>query len=173
MLHIITGLPGSGKSEVAKYLARKLDAVVINTDDVRDSLFPHEKRNEIGDFTPEQLRQVYSSLGPIAFYVTKVNPRKHFIIEGTFRLDSQRQNVISEMEKLKHPYSVVLVEVDEKEARRRIQERFDLGKAESTVAEYLEIKKVYERPKKAYIINNSGTLKDLHKKLREYILSFK
>ena len=69
MLHIVTGLPGSGKTEVSKYLARKLNAVVINTDEIRDKLFPHEGRNEIGDFTPEQLKQVYSSLGQLSFTI--------------------------------------------------------------------------------------------------------
>ncbi|HJY98898.1 MAG TPA: ATP-binding protein [Patescibacteria group bacterium] len=173
MLHIVTGLPGSGKTEISKYLARKLNAIVINTDKVRDSMFPHQGRNEIGDFTPEQLRQVYSALKPISFYIAKVNPRKHFIIEGTFRLDSQRQNLINEMKKLKHHYKVIFVEVDDEEAKKRIQERFNSGKAKSTVAEYLEIKKIYERPKNAYTINNSGKLKDLYKKLREYTRSLK
>ncbi len=173
MLHIVTGLPGGGKSEVTKYLANKLGAIVINTDELRDKLFPTEGRDEVGDFTPEQLGQVYSSLRPVAFYIVKANPKKHFIMEGTFRLNSQRQNVIDEMKKLKHPYSVILVEVDEEEAKRRIQERFDSGRSESTVVSYLKIKKIYEKPRNAYVVNNSGSLKDLYKKLSEYIGSLK
>lgn len=77
MLHIITGLPGSGKSEASRYLAKKLDAVIINTDELRDLLFPQENRTDIGDFTPRQLKWVYRVLLPIAHYVVQVHPKTY------------------------------------------------------------------------------------------------
>jgi len=58
MLYLVFGISGSGKTTVSKYLSDKLDALIINTDNLHSILFPHGERTETGDFTPEQLKEI-------------------------------------------------------------------------------------------------------------------
>lgn len=169
MLHLITGLPGAGKTVVAEYLEKKLPAARINTDEIFTKLYPNEKPPDNGDYTSEQLSVMYVSLRPVAYYLATIAPKRHFIMEGTFRKKSQRDNITDELDKIKHPYQIILVEVDDKILIDRIQKRFEAGESHSTVEAYQEIKRIYEKPEKVYSIENSGTLKDLHERLDKYI----
>lgn len=173
MLHIVMGLPGTGKTSVTKYLEEKLPAISINTDVLHSKLFPSGERTETGDFTPEQLKQIYATLRPLAYYLAKIAPDRHFIMEGTFRKAEQREGVIEEMENMKHPYKILLVETNDDEASKRIQGRFDRGEDPSTVEDYFKIKEVFEKPSNAYMIDNSTTLEELYKKIDEYIENIK
>ncbi|HDH91341.1 MAG TPA: hypothetical protein ENF38_00140, partial [Candidatus Aenigmarchaeota archaeon] len=35
MLIVVCGLPGTGKSTIARYLSKKLDAIILSTDRIR------------------------------------------------------------------------------------------------------------------------------------------
>ena len=52
----ITGLPGSGKSTIAKELAKKIDAEILRLDEFRKKLVPNPK------FTYEERTFVYTKL---------------------------------------------------------------------------------------------------------------
>lgn len=165
------GLSGTGKTVAAKYLEKKLPAVRINTDTIHSKMFPDGERTETGDFTPEQLKNIYAMLRPLIYYLAKIAPDKHFIIEGAFREEKQRQNLTREMKVIKHPYSIVYIEAGDNVTKQRINKRFKEG-APDTVEDYEKMKKVYEYPKSTknlHKIDNSGSLKEFYRRLDIYI----
>ena len=168
MIHIVMGLPGVGKTVAAKYLTRKLSGIRINTDDLHGRLYP-VKEYVNGDFPPDRLEQIYNTIGVLAFYLQKANPSKHYFFEGSFRYKKQREVVINQVADKRQP-KILLIEVnDEGEIKKRITKRHRQG-APSTYEVYLEVKSGFEKPEKKVItIDNSGSLRDLHKKLDNYI----
>jgi predicted kinase len=170
MIHIVMGISGSGKTTAAKYLARKLNAEVINTDTLHGLLFPNGERTETGDFTPEQLAEIYRSLRPLAYYLSKIAPDRHIVFEGNFRFKAQREFITEMMESEKLPYKVLFVELgDEGIAEQRITNRHLTEGAPDTFEDYLKIKQIYEKPDNAHKIDNSGNLSSFEQKLDEYI----
>ncbi|SRR5258708_4022219 len=168
MIHIVCGLSGNGKTEFAKILKQKLKGIVINTDDVYVRMFPDKKYTETGDFLPGRLEQIYNALGPIAYYL-QILYDGNYIFEGNFRYKAQRDHLINQVGK--ENSNIVFVEVkNEEEIKRRIDERYKNG-APDTFEDYLKIKKVYERPDEAYLIDNSGDIKDLEKEVDRYVKS--
>ncbi|MBL8014743.1 MAG: ATP-binding protein [Candidatus Doudnabacteria bacterium] len=171
MLHIIMGLPGSGKSTATKLLAERLHAEVINTDILHGLLFPQGERTETGDFTPEQLAEIYRSMRPLAYYLSKVAPESHIIFEGSFRFKSQRDFITQLLIENGIKYQILLLELDEKIAEERITNRHEKEGAPDTFEDYLKIKSVFERPTAAFEIDNTGKVEDLAKHLDDYIES--
>lgn len=164
------GISGSGKTTASKYLAKNLNAEVINTDILHSLLFPNGERTETGDFTPEQLAEIYRSLRPLAYYLSKVAPGKHIVFEGNFRFKKQRDFIVEMMEKEKLSYKILFIELGNDEiAEQRITNRHINEGAPDTFEDYLKIKQVYEKPDNAYRIDNSGDLRDFEQKLEEYI----
>lgn len=163
------GLPGSGKTEVAKCLEKKLNGVRINTDDLYIHLYPDKKYID-GDFPPGRLEQVYNTLGALAFYLDKANPNKDYIFEGSFRYQAQREHIVNQFEN-KCKVKTILVEIsDEKKVERRITKRHAEG-APDTYEDYLKVKEAFEKPNDTgiFVLNNSGSLEDLNQKLDLYV----
>jgi predicted kinase len=169
MIYIVMGLPGSGKTEATKYLQKKLNAIVVNTDELRTKLFPAAVNTKTGDFTPEQLKQVYKALRPIIFYLVKAAPEKHYILEGSFRYEAQRTNIIAELDALHQPHCLLFIEIKTDVAKKRMEYRHLHEGAPDVFEEHLDQLKVFERPKKAKIIDNSSTRDELYKKLDMYL----
>jgi predicted kinase len=142
MFYLVFGISGSGKSTISKYLSKKLDAEIINTDNLHSLLFPIGERTETGDFTPEQLQEIYRGLRPLVHYISKIASDKNFIVEGNFRFKSQREFVIQKLKENNMPYKMIFVELkNEEEAKRRIDNRHFNEGAPDTFEDYLKIKK--------------------------------
>lgn len=170
MIHIVMGISGSGKTTASKYLAQKLNAEIINTDILHSLLFPNGERTETGDFTPEQLAEIYRCLRPLAYYLSKVAPDKHIIFEGNFRFKSQRDFIIEMMEEENLSYKILYVELGSDDvAEKRITNRHLNEGAPDMFEDYLKIKQVYEKPDNAYFVDNSGDIASFEKKLETYI----
>ncbi|MBL8824794.1 MAG: ATP-binding protein [Planctomycetia bacterium] len=80
------GLPGTGKSTLAKALCKSLNAVLLNKDDIRAALFASENIEYSGqqnDFCMDILYQ-------LAVFHAERNPDRHIIIDGrTFSKSEQ------------------------------------------------------------------------------------
>jgi predicted kinase len=169
MIHIVCGIPGTGKSTVTHYLAKKLDAEVVNTDSVHALLYPKGAHTANGDFTPESLDTVYRSIPLLAYYLAKVASDIDIIIEGSFRLESQRRAITSVLDKEKIKYALILVEVTNDEVvENRLTERLKTGH-KGDFQNYLDIKEIYEKPENAVIIKNDGTIQELIIQIEQYI----
>lgn len=77
-LVVMTGLPGTGKSAVARAIAAPLDAIVIDKDVVRAALFPAE---EI-EYTTEQDDFVVKLMLETAGYLFGRHPQRPVILDG-------------------------------------------------------------------------------------------
>ncbi len=171
LIHIVTGLPGSGKTKVAKIIARSVNGLLINTDDVRNILFARDGFTGAFDFTPNQLEVIYKVLPVVMTYVTEVAPSKDIVFDGTFRLNEQRETVRRAANKLNREVSVVVVSADERDIKDRIDHRHTAEGHQATFETYLKVRGVYEIPIDAWAIDNSGKLADLAQKVYVYLQS--
>jgi predicted kinase len=78
VLIAMAGLPGTGKSTLARRLAQELPAIVLDKDAVRAALFPP---SEIEYSTPQDDLCVDVML-QVAGYVLSKDPHKHVILDG-------------------------------------------------------------------------------------------
>ena len=78
----ITGLPGSGKSTIAKELAKKINAEILRLDKFRTELIPNPK------FTNEERSFVYEKLAEKGFELSK---KKNVIFDATDNLNIGRK----------------------------------------------------------------------------------
>jgi len=76
MLILVCGLPATGKSNLARNLARKLKAQVLNTDVVRKDLIKKPT------YTDDEKELVYKVTFLIARYL--ILNRRNVVIDGTF-----------------------------------------------------------------------------------------
>lgn len=165
MFFLISGLPGSGKSSCAELLANKIDATIINTDYVRDQLFPNKETTKTGDFTAEQISIIYRCLCLLANYLASNTKNKHFIFEGTFRSASQRDAVKNEIINSNQKCYIIHIAADELCVKQRITERFEKGIHAAQFMTYMDVKLVYEEPLQSIFIENSGSIDDLSSKI--------
>jgi predicted kinase len=91
MIVIMAGLPGTGKSTLARALAQRLPAVVLDKDSIRASLFPPayvEYSRSQDDFCQEIMLKT-------AAYLLSKNADLHILLDGrTFSRHYQRDGVV-------------------------------------------------------------------------------
>ena len=135
MLVIICGLPGIGKTTLAKEISPLLDAVVLSTDKIRKELFPKPT------YEKAERELVYEVMTLVAKYLLKA--RKNCILDGTFNKEKSRKEVIKKLGL--SPSQVYIVECSCPE--NTIISRLKLGKREwsdADVGVYKKMKKIYE-----------------------------
>jgi predicted kinase len=117
MLIIMAGLPGAGKSTVARELAGRLAAVILNKDTARHSLFPPE----LVEYSNNQDDFVIDLLLRTAEYIWGKDPKKTVILDGrTFSRAAQRQHVIEFAEGAKQPWRIVECVCEDDVAKARL-----------------------------------------------------
>jgi predicted kinase len=117
MLILMAGLPGTGKTYVAKKLAPLLNAVILSKDTVRHALFPPE----LIEYSTEQDDFVVEVLLQTAEYIWKRNRNQILIIDGrTFSQASQRRHVIDFAEKQMQEWRIIECVCDQEMARQRL-----------------------------------------------------
>lgn len=87
MLIVMAGLPGTGKSTLARRLAQELPAIVLDKDAVRAALFPP---SEI-EYSTSQDDLCVDVMLRVAGYILAKDPLKHVILDG--RTFSRRYQV--------------------------------------------------------------------------------
>lgn len=122
MILLLRGLPGSGKSAIARALAPYLNAVVLNKDEVRAALFP-------GSTTEYSTAQDDFVIG-----LMLEAARWHLNKERTVILDGRTYTRLSQIEPIrrfafetKTPLHVLECSCDEATALNRIQADFAAG----------------------------------------------
>ncbi len=92
LLVLIVGLPGTGKSTLAKRLADVFDCTVITTEVVRSQLFNENQIMEDRDFTQEELDITYRAIALLCENLLAAKAR--VIVDGVFRSQSERNKII-------------------------------------------------------------------------------
>jgi predicted kinase len=89
---LFAGLPGTGKSTLAKALAERLGAAVLDKDRVRGALFP----GLLTDYTAEQDQLCMRAMLEAAAYLTERQRAKYIFFDGrTFSTRPQIEEVLS------------------------------------------------------------------------------
>jgi adenylylsulfate kinase len=117
MLIAMAGLPGTGKSTIARALAAALDAVVLDKDEIRAALFPPDGI----EYSREQDDLCVSIMLQIAEFMLRRNPQRAIILDGrTFSQSYQVQAVVRAAEKMKADLAFIECTCSEKTALRRL-----------------------------------------------------
>jgi len=168
LIHLITGIPGSGKSVAAEYLRKKLPApaLELSTDQVREWLF---RTPAWGDFPPEELDAVYRVVPRIVRFAAQAERRGHYIVHGTYRSHAQRSLVAAAAREANQTLQVLWIKTPVEIAAARADKRNrETGKGHHA-ASVRETAGQFEEPRHAVPIDNSGTIAEMRRQLDIYI----
>ena len=88
---LFAGLPGTGKSTLARALAARLDAAILDKDQVRSALFP----GPLTDYTQEQDQVCIRAILEAARYLTERRRAAYIFFDGrTFSTRKQIEEVL-------------------------------------------------------------------------------
>lgn len=123
MIVLMAGLPGTGKSTLARALAARIGGAVLDKDVIRAALFGPfvEYSTEQDDFCQEVMLQA-------AAYLLDKDRARHILLDGrTFSRRYQRQNVIDASTKLQVRWAIIECVCTEATAHRRLAEAQKAG----------------------------------------------
>ncbi len=157
MLLIFAGLPGTGKSTLARALAPRLNATILDKDLVRDAMFGPDGIT----FTTEQDDAVVDAMLRSAAELIGGKPSAIVIIDGrVFSRNSQLKHVTDFAESIRSRWLVVECTCSEDCAKQRLAA--DVGKhiaANRTPELYDRVKERFEPiPEPKLVINTDQAL---------------
>lgn len=133
MLILVCGLPATGKSTVARDIAGKLKAVVLNTDIIRKQLF------ERPTYSNEEKRLVYKVMFLVAEYLLRSD--RNVVLDGTFYKRGLRGRVYDISKRTGSRLAVVECKAPDESIKRRTDRRAR-RKNEPSDADYEIYKKI-------------------------------
>ena len=136
MLYIIRGLPGTGKSTISQFLARKYDAIVLSLDDIRKDFFDVDPGVKDAVFPNEKVDEMYADLFASARNLIKQGI--NVIIDATL----YAKTLVDEARAITPESKLIQIICPEEETLRRIRERF-----ETSGDKYVAGQQVYEHVK--------------------------
>ena len=162
MLILVLGLPGAGKSTVARLLAEALGAETLNSDVVRRELFPVTRTytsQETGAVIKETERRITELL----------KEGKTVVTDALFTKERSRDEYRQLAQELQVPFVLIYVSAPETMTKERMDQRSHAGDAsEATFEYYLNRKPHFEVPSgEHYHIENDGSMEELQQKVGE------
>ncbi len=170
MVHLITGLPGSGKTEIARRLRSLLNGVVVNTDALLRAIQAPQAPTAPPDFSAQELDLVYSILPSVVHQLGAQAPARHIILDGTFRFARYRQAALDAAASDGHRSSVILVTAPDDLIQERLRVRNATGLQRTASNTLAVAREQYEMPEGAYTMpNETNHSKDLDTAVRAYV----
>jgi predicted kinase len=138
MLIIICGLPGSGKSSLARKLRSRLPAAYLNSDVVRKQIFPKPQ------YTENEKKDVYNDIVNQAEKM--LHQGKNVIVDATFYTRKYRQMMIDTAESAGSEHCIIMCTLPEETVKARLEKRMERGKnpSDADYKVYLEMKNKFE-----------------------------
>lgn len=158
VLIAVAGLPGSGKSTVARFLAQAVGGTLLRTDEIRRQLFPQPT------YAPEEGAQVYARLFALAG--EKLGRGESVVLDATFQRASLRQQAQEIARIHAARWRFVLVTAPEPLIRDRISRRrgdasdADFGVYQSMQADFDPVEGACDA------VHNDGDLAALEAQIR-------
>jgi predicted kinase len=114
---LFAGLPGTGKSTLARAIAGRLDAAVLDKDRVRGALFP----GALTDYTAQQDELCMRAMLEAAAYLTERKPVEYIFFDGrTFSKQAQIEDVLQTAARAGARWRIVHVKCADAVAEERL-----------------------------------------------------
>lgn len=140
MLIAMAGLPGTGKSTLARHLADACAGVVLDKDSIRAALFPAA----LIEYSTRQDDFCMSILFQVTAYLVRNNPQQHVIIDGrTFSRSYQVTALEQLAQDLKAPLKIIECVCSDESAQRRLESKQSLGENREQRARHLAANRDY------------------------------
>jgi len=147
-LLVVTGLPGVGKTTVARSFADRLDARLIRTDTVRTDCVSDPQ------YTPSERATVYDEVFDRARET--LDGERSVALDGTFQRRADRQRAVEVAAETGAALGVVAVDCEESIVRRRIAAR-EGDASDADFGVYREIRSEYDPIRLPHAtVDNSG-----------------
>jgi adenylylsulfate kinase len=124
MLIAMAGLPGTGKSTLARHLADACAGIVLDKDSIRAALFPIAQI----EYSTRQDDFCMSIMFQVATYMLRNDPSQHVILDGrTFSRNYQVAALDQLAEELKTPPKIIECICSDETAHRRLEDKITMG----------------------------------------------
>lgn len=142
MIVVMAGLPGTGKSTLARELAARTSGVVLDKDRIRRVLFPPADI----EYSTEQNDFCMGVLFETAGYLLRKDPQRFVFLDGRpFSKRSQVQEVLDLAATLQQPWRLLECVCSEEEVRTRlVKQAGEHPAADRDYSLYLRVKASWE-----------------------------
>lgn len=142
MIVIICGLPGVGKTTLARDLAPLLNAVVLSTDKIRKELILHPT------YSKQERRLIYDVMLLLAKYLH--NAKMNCILDATFNRERSRREAKMKLALNSSQLHIVECVCPEDVVLARLRARKG-GYSDADISVYRKMKKIYEPVREGHI----------------------
>jgi predicted kinase len=140
---IVCGLPGVGKTTIAKDLAPLINGVILSTDKIRKELIPNPT------YEKQEKKLIYNVLLIVAEYLHKAGI--NCILDATFNTEKSRKELRKRLRLSQEQICIVECICPEDIVISRIKNRKN-GYSDADISIYKKMKRTYEPIKEEHII---------------------
>ena len=155
MIVIICGLPGVGKTSLARDLAPLINAIVLSTDKIRKELIPYPR------YSREERRLVYDVMLLLAKYLH--NAGINCILDATFNRESSRTEAKKKLALNSSQVHMVECICPENIIVSRLRTRKN-DFSDADVSIYKNMKRIYEPVKEPHIVVDTAIPSNINAK---------
>lgn len=141
MIVLMAGLPGTGKTTLARELVGRIGGALVSKDEIRAALFSPDDI----EYSVEQDDFVMEIMLRAASFLIRKNPARTVFLDGrTFSRHYQIARVLKFSSELAQPWVIIECTCSEESARQRVENESSHVARNRTFSLYLEVKAHFE-----------------------------